>query len=96
MIFFASVKFCGQTGNVGGESRDEEKVKRERKTEKGIHQLGSDSADAGRFPECWSFRIKVAMVGTSGNGRSIQLNNCPPVSLRGHTYRLLQGRSRLR
>ncbi len=27
MIFFTSVKFCGQTGNVGGESRDEGKVK---------------------------------------------------------------------
>ncbi len=27
MIFFTSVKFCGQTGNVGRESRDEGKVK---------------------------------------------------------------------
>ncbi len=54
----------------------------------------SDCADAGRFPEC--FRTQVSVAGRSDKGRSIQLHNYPPVSLRGHTYRLLQGPSRLR
>ncbi len=80
--FFTSVKFCGQTGNFGRESRDEGKVKG--KLQKGIHQLGSvsctDSADAGRFPEYWCFRIQVAVSGRPGKGRSIKLHNYPQVS----------------
>ncbi len=51
--FFTSVKFCGQTGNVGRESRDEGKVKG--KLKKAYIYGGSvsctDSADAGRFPQ---------------------------------------------
>ncbi len=82
VIFFASVKFCGQTGNVGRESRDEGKVKG--KLKKAYINGGSvsfpDSANAGRFPEYWCFRIQVAVANRFSKGLSIKLHTFPPMS----------------